>query len=282
MRITRFVTGTYVGADEHFSVARKALARQFPDAAHDHDYCELFLVEEGRTQHWINGRTEVLEAGQLVFIRPPDAHAFRADRRRGCQIVNIILRPETAQFLGSRYPEEFRGRFFDAPGPRPETYLLDPRSFRRTLALGLDLQVARRSRARIEEFLLTLANRLADPAVPAPTEGPAWFVEACRAVRHPSFFSRGAEGLVAAAGRSHEHVCRTCKAVLGITPGAYVNKVRMDHAAGLLGSSDLPIADVAEAVGAPNLAHFYRLFREAHGTTPRAFRQRHGADPVAG
>lgn len=281
MRVVRFVTGTYLDPGDHYSVARKPLARRFPEAAHDHDFYELFLVVAGRTQHWINGRSEVLQPGHLVFVRPPDAHAFCADRRLGCTIVNVIYRPETAAFLRDRYPDEFTSRLFDAPGPMPETHMLDPRSHRRAVALAGGLQVARRTRARIEEFLLTLANRLADPGVPAPAEGPAWFVEACRAVRHPSLFVRGAEGLVAAAGRSHEHVCRTCKQVLGMTPGAYVNRVRMEHAAALLGSSDDPIAEIALAVGTPNVAHFYRLFKEAYGTTPRAFRQRHGVDPFA-
>src|SRR5579859_2400903 len=43
---------------------------------HAHDFYELFYVLEGTATHTINGQTDSLAAGDLVFIRPHDCHAI--------------------------------------------------------------------------------------------------------------------------------------------------------------------------------------------------------------
>ena len=45
-----------------------------------------------------------------------------------------------------------------------------------------------------------------------------------------------------------------------MTPSAFVNRVRIEHAAMLLGKGEIPIPGVAGACGIENLSHFYRLF----------------------
>ncbi|MGB1208234.1 MAG: helix-turn-helix transcriptional regulator, partial [Paracoccaceae bacterium] len=109
---------------------------------------------------------------------------------------------------------------------------------------------------------------------------PAWLVTACADTRDPQVFRQGAAGFVAAAGRGHEHVCRVARQYLGLSPTAYVNRVRMEHAAMLLGGTDQPIPDIAVDCGLENLSHFYRLFQSHYGTTPRRYRARHLSDPV--
>jgi AraC family cel operon transcriptional repressor len=65
------------------------------------------------------------------------------------------------------------------------------------------------------------------------------------------------------------------RAVFGLTPSAYINRVRMDYAARELRVTARPITDIALDCGLSNLSHFYALFRNAHGHTPRAYRLAH-------
>ncbi|MBR6322272.1 MAG: response regulator [Lachnospiraceae bacterium] len=58
----------------------------------------------------------------------------------------------------------------------------------------------------------------------------------------------------------------------GNTLTAYITSVRMDHAKYLLKNTTLPIHQIAEEVGIPNLSYFYRQFKKAVGTTPQLFR----------
>lgn len=280
MRKTTFRIEDYIRAGEAFHFARKQLAKRFPDAAHDHDFFEVFLIETGRTTHWINGVNQTLEAGQLAFIRPGDVHAFRADRRLGCQIINVMFRPETAAHLAERYAETISGRFFDRAGALPDLHTLGPKRFARAVAVGEQLQTSEmRSLARIEEFLLVLINRVAHPSSGVADATPRWFAEACSAALSPDVFRQGGAGLIAAAGRSHEHVCRTCKTITGYTPSEYVNRIRIGHAAQLLRGTEIPVEEVIESCGFENVSYFYRLFRKQMGGTPKAYRLANQRDP---
>ncbi|MEM6478374.1 MAG: AraC family transcriptional regulator [Pseudomonadota bacterium] len=270
----------YLNDGETFHYARKLLAKRFPPKAHDHDFFEVFLIVKGRTLHWINGSNQQLERGQLMFMRPSDKHAFRAGAE-GCEIVNVMFRKGTAQHLVSRYAETIAGRFFDAPGALPELHTLGPRQFERALGVTAQLQTADRALARIEEFLLTLVNRVAVPAPHVVTTGPAWFSAACSAAQNIEVFSKGAPGFIEAAGRSHEHVCRTCKDVLGVTPTDYINRLRIDHAARLLRTEDTSIEAIAALCGFENTSYFYRLFQRNYGDTPRRYRAAQKRDPFA-
>ena len=279
MRKTRFHLGSYIGEGESFHFARKDLAKRFPDAAHDHDFFEVFLIEMGRSAHWINGVTQTLEAGQMVFVRPWDVHAFSADRRQGCRIINVMFRCETAEHLADRYSDTISGRLFDAKGPLPEMQTLGPARFSRAVNVADQLQTAERPLARIEEFLLVLINRVAHVSSGVDASTPRWFAEACSAALSPEVFKRGAPGLVAAAGRRHEHVCRTCTTVTGYTPSEYINPIRVAHAARVLRSTEIPIEDVIESCGFENISYFYRLFRKQIGATPRHYRLANQRDP---
>lgn len=281
MRRTTFYVENYIKPDEAFYFARKSLAVRFPEAAHDHNYFEVFLIESGKTAHWVNGVTQHLGPGQLTFIRPGDVHAFSADRATGCQIINVMFRKETAAHLVSRYASTHSHRYFDARGALPDMHMLGPARFSRAVNVAGQLQTAERSLARVEEFLLVLTNRVADAASGLSGRAPKWFAEACSAAQSQEVFSLGAAGFIAAAGRSHEHVCRTCKSVTGLTPSAYINKIRVEHAAHLLRSDEQAIDAVVETCGFDNTSYFYRLFRHQYGMTPKQYRLRHQRDPFS-
>lgn len=279
MRKTTFYIDTYIRPGEAFHFARKQLAKRFPEDAHDHDFFEVFLIERGRTAHWINGTNQVLEAGQMAFIRPGDVHAFRADRAQGCQIINVMFRTETAKHLVDRYADTIAGRFFDRPGTLPDLHTLGPKRFARAVTVAEQLQTADRSLARIEEFLLVLVNRVAHPSSEVAGSTPRWFAEACSAALSPEVFRKGGAGFIEAAGRSHEHVCRTCRSITGYTPSEFVNRIRISHAAQLLRGSEMSVQDVIESCGFENVSYFYRLFRNQMGGTPKAYRLAHQRDP---
>lgn len=279
MEKTRFLIDNYVRPDEAFHFARKSLETRYPARAHDHDYFEVFLIENGRTEHWVNGVTQTLEPGQLVFMRPKDVHAFNANRKTGCQIINVMFRTETATHLARRYHSAIGDRFFDASSDLPEMHTLGPARFARAVNVSLQLQTAQRDLARIEEFLLVLTNRVAHATSGVTKTAPKWFSEACSAAQSAEVFRLGTKGFIRAAGRSQEHVCRTCKIVLGITPTEFINRIRIEHAAQLLRSDEASINDIIASCGFENTGYFYRLFRRHYDTTPKSFRSRYQRDP---
>ena len=53
----------------------------------------------------------------------------------------------------------------------------------------------------------------------------------------------------------------------------YITEARIDQAKYLLGGTNLPVEEVAEKVGLPNISYFYRQFKKYTGMTPQQFRK---------
>jgi AraC family transcriptional regulator len=74
------------------------------------------------------------------------------------------------------------------------------------------------------------------------------------------------------AGMGDVQFGRAFKAAVGEPPYRYVTQRRMERAAKLLESSDLPISMIAYQVGLSSQSHLTTQFRKFMGTTPHAYR----------
>jgi len=94
-------------------------------------------------------------------------------------------------------------------------------------------------------------------------------------LKNPAIFSGGTEALARSCGRTSQHVNACLQRFHGITATEAVNAARMEFAARELRTGTKKILEICFDCGFENLAHFYRIFKAATGTTPRAYRQNH-------
>jgi len=80
--------------------------------------------------------------------------------------------------------------------------------------------------------------------------------------------------MAALAGLSSTHFNRRFRHLLRMTPSQYLRTVRVQHARGLLTTTDKPLAEIAALTGFTDQSHFTRRFRETTGLTPDAYRRR--------
>jgi AraC-like DNA-binding protein len=76
------------------------------------------------------------------------------------------------------------------------------------------------------------------------------------------------------AGLSTTHFNRRFRQLLRMTPTQYLRTVRVQHARGLLTTTDKPLAEIAALTGFTDQSHFTRRFRQTTGLTPDAYRRR--------
>lgn len=85
---------------------------------------------------------------------------------------------------------------------------------------------------------------------------------------------KNVKSIAAEVGLSRYHFCRLFHRETGHTPSQYLSYYRLDAARNLLTATDKPIQQVARSVGIPNVENFSKLFRQHHGLSPRAYRDK--------
>ncbi|WP_386066989.1 helix-turn-helix domain-containing protein [Tahibacter sp. UC22_41] len=81
------------------------------------------------------------------------------------------------------------------------------------------------------------------------------------------------EDLARRAGLSQAQFERRMKKIFHLSAGQYLIKARIDHAARLLASTALPIAEIAQHAGFSDQSALSRQFRQVTGFAPRQYRQ---------
>lgn len=250
-------------------LTRATLAPTRPRSLHDHDFYELFWVQNGRVRHHLQEKTETLNEGDVVFLRPGHTHALQG-RGEHALVVSLCIHPATVKALAKRHPS-VKGHLFWSKGGPVRTH----RDIRQLASLNhaaVQLENSTCDTLAAEAFLLPLCAELTAEAF--ADDIPPWLANACTAAKSPDVFRDGSAGLVAIAGKAHPHVSRMMRKHLGQTPSDYVNNIRMQHAARALTTDSEAISEIAADCGIPNMSHFHKLFRDAHGITPLQYRQK--------
>jgi AraC-like DNA-binding protein len=75
-----------------------------------------------------------------------------------------------------------------------------------------------------------------------------------------------------AVGYSKAYLTDLVRRLTGKTVNHWIRERRITEARYLLLETDQTVKEIAEAVGYQNVGHFFRQFRQCHGTTPQAWR----------
>jgi AraC family transcriptional regulator len=106
----------------------------------------------------------------------------------------------------------------------------------------------------------------------SPERRPAWLGEA-RAILHDRYADPlSLMELSAAVGVEPERLARGFRRAFGEPIAGYLRRIRIDEAAALLATTDLPISRVAADVGFADQSHLTRWFGRYLGTTPSRYR----------
>ncbi len=250
--------------------------RQWGAGYHTHDFAEVFWVYTGRGRHRINGQTQELGPGHLVFIRPEDRHGIETMAPSPLGLVNVAFPVKTLRHLRQRYFSD-RKHWFWRRSPLPETCLLEPVRLARIQEWADNLVTAPPTVFELDRFLINLLHMVSTGIEQEflPAEAPDWLAETCRRIRERENMQEGVAAFVRGAGRSSEHVARMTRRWLGLTPTDYVNQIRLAFVESQLRRTSAAILDLSLEAGFPNLGHLYKLFKQRYGLPPRQYRQKH-------
>jgi AraC family cel operon transcriptional repressor len=243
---------------------------------HTHDFAEVFWIYAGSGRHSVNGQSQELRAGDVVFIRPEDWHNLETLPPQSLGLVNVAFPVDVLRHLRRRYFPDAE-HWFWRRSTLPEICRLESARLIKLQEWAENLSEAPCTIFAIERFLMNLLH-LAAVGVERellPVAAPDWMASACRLIREKKHLQKGVEAWVRLAGRSPEHVARVTKKWLGLTPTEYVNQVRLAQVERQLRQTSLPIVELALEAGFSNLGYMYQLFKRRYGLSPLRYRHKY-------
>lgn len=251
---------------------------------HGHDYYEIFITAKGTVTHYINGKTQLLPEGSLVFIRPEDIHGYKYDTpsARLAEYINLTFSRKTASLLFT-YLDNGIDREKLLGSPMPPRVLLSATEKESLVSLigELNLNKWNDKRALKLKMRVILAEVFSkyfsadySKNEDAP-KAPLWLTRLADEMAAPENFTAGIERMVELAGRSREHICRCFKKHFNITPSEFINNLRINYASNLLINTNADIIDVCFSSGFGSLGYFYEVFAKKAGISPKKFRERY-------
>ena len=104
MDIPVFELSSFLHPGETFHLARVNIISRQDLSFHTHDYAELLWIEKGSGYHLVNGERLRIGPGDLIMIRPQDAHTYAASTKGGgITLINIAFPVETLHHFRERY-----------------------------------------------------------------------------------------------------------------------------------------------------------------------------------
>ncbi len=256
------------GREPSIHIARSIYSRTRRHPLHAHDFYEFYIIEEGRLRHQLNGREVSLEKGAFQMIRPLDIHAFEGLSDRESVLLNVAFSPAVYDRLAAA----FDVGLIERPVP---VYLTSGYLAR----LRERVKWIERGTLSPYPFLAALFIEYVIGARHAREEAetdvvPSWLKTSMNAMESPDNLRGGLQRFVELSGKSQEHLTRSLKRLLGITPSAWINAHRLEWAHRIIRETDRTILDIGFEVGFRSESYFYRLYKAYFGTTPRRERRR--------
>lgn len=236
---------------------------------HCHDYYEFFIVLQGEFTETCGEADTKLSRCQGHILRPADAHLLKNDSAKLSVLRNIAVRRDVFEGL-------LRDAGFEDAHGLHGYFNLEETVF--------SVYCSETARAQLlqpmqdtREFLLrhVCGSILISACIPEnPFHAPRWLAALHEEMKKEENFTLGIRQMRALSGRSQEYLNRAFRKYYGQTPGAYVNGLRLAHAAFLLQTTQLPVLEISAACGFENLSWFNRLFKQHYRLPPTEYRTR--------
>lgn len=231
---------------------------------HTHAEYAIGLVDAGQATLLHDDGPHAVRAGSVVLIAPGTVHACN---------------PSTAQpwsyrmlFVEARWLHSAMAQRWALADPPARLAFAGPALRDAALAAALDrLCQPITGAAQAQAWAALLADALAPVARPAAAAGPQrrWpdLAPALQAMATQPDARLTVAALAQDCGMSTGHFIRRFKAALQLTPGQYLQNLRVQGARRLL-AQGVALADAAQAMGFADQAHLQRAFKAHHAMTP--------------
>lgn len=241
---------------------------------HYHLDCHIALVADGVQRQSFKGESLVLTRGAIQLMPPGEVHDGIAGSDETYTLQTFRLSPALLRGLG----EEITGQHYFPS--QASVVLRDTRLADQLIGMHVALQNESASpllkEARVMQLFESLFARLLKPPpkfVPG-TLMPSQLLRVRDFMEAHLCDKITLDDLALLLGLDRFRFLKLFKRTVGMTPHAWLLRLRLERAVELIKMKrDMPITDVACAVGFFDQSHFTHAFRAAYGVTPARFQR---------
>ena len=244
-------------------------------------YFVIEYIAGGRGWVELGGRREAVGPGAVYAVEPDMRFGCRSDARRPLRRYYLWLEGGaltalvSAAGLGSGRVRKVRA---PAEWIEPWEWLLREGAAEGTHADALREQIVRALLLKLADG--TEAQESPTSAAESAAGAHASFERCRELVDAGATKLRNLAELATAAGLQRATVCRLFRRFAQTTPETYLRRRKLQLATRLLAEPGARVKNVAAALGFADAFHFSRVFRAAHGVSPRDYRAQMGGQSL--
>lgn len=258
--------------------------------SHTHNYLELAYVKKGSAIHsWNQTNTRICE-GDYFIIDYDSLHSYKATTDQ-FELINVLFMPEfidpalkncrSLQAVISSYQIHFKNAYFTA-NPSANTFRDEDGAIMALLS-GILKEFQEQPpgyqqiiHARIIEVLVrTMRKIYADHQSDLSQSNMDPIIEY---INREYMNEITLKNICRKFNYSLSYMSMKFKKALGMTYMEYLQKIRFEQSIRLLIHTDMPVDEIARAVGYRDIKAFYTVFRRFARTSPARFRKTYNAD----
>lgn len=260
---------------------------------HDHDFIEIALILQGSARHETLYDHRDIKQADVIILRPGVWHAYRQCHRLHVGNCGIGLALRQRELAWTQSDPHLGYLLWSGPWAGDQQGVIYGRmkddATRQAAGHLKKLNqlvnaVQSPPRALILAQLLMYLNKISmawDSTIPEqkqsdPIIHPAVH-DAIVLLEHHADQQWTLTALAQRVQLDPAYLTRLFTTHCGRPPMAYLNRLRLERAAGMLLRSDHPIGQIAAKVGMPDANYFTRRFGKHFGITPTQMRSRHHA-----
>lgn len=240
------------------------------------DFYEIILVTSGTFSLNLCGKDLSLPMASMLVIRPGDIYLRAEDE--STYIALAFSRNYVDDLI--RYMEyddslekNLKQRFLEPLSLKHEEFL-NVKGYMEAIG-GTMVTRARDARTLMKMFLFEIFIKYYRPdsyiEVQNYEQIPKWLSRALSDWQTPENRQKGLEFFCQYTNFSREHICRTFKKCLNMSPTAYLNSQRLNYAVSLMKNTNASIIDIAYEAGFKSSSRFYQIFKQVYGMSPRDY-----------
>ena len=276
----------YINSEEKVAVVQGVTLYE---AEHKHEFIELAYVEEGEAQHWVNGETFQLSAGDIMMLDSGVSHCYLATTPT-ISVWNIIFLPEFFDFFlkeGDRCIEyACRTMLKEDVGSalmKESGFLSLPKEQAKSVVPYIRQIIEEKKEERpgyleaihslLKLAIIEIFRRGHDAKGDFSDKQKRIYREMMEYIKKNKGDGVSASYLSKLLFYSPEYLSKTFNNISGKSLKKYIQKEKLEKAKRELLSTDKTVEEIMEEAGYNDKKYFYEIFKREYGVSPGKYRK---------